>query len=348
MLKPYNKAELTFERVRDIGADGRNSETFLSRDHQLNAEIVTKRIAKASLASPAEFFAESQALYASAHQNVVQIHYACYDDDHIYLAMPFYRRGSVKGLITGRHMTVREIVTVACQVLSGLHHIHSKRLIHFDVKPDNILLSDRGEALVSDFGQAKQMNFVGKAEQDRHYTPMIPPEALTGDRFDLTFDIYQFGLTLYRMCNGNEAFHAQLAKYGPPGPAFDRAGFRYDVRNGRFPDRRAFAPHIPSKLRKVIRACLQTEPSDRYGSALDVANALADIDGCLLDWRLEATADKRVWKKNGNGTSYELIVNGDGSSECYKTKDGGRRQRVTAACQAKISERDVERLLGSY
>lgn len=60
MLKPYNKAELTFERVRDIGADGRNAETFLSRDHQLNAEIVTKRIAKASLASPAEFFAESQ------------------------------------------------------------------------------------------------------------------------------------------------------------------------------------------------------------------------------------------------------------------------------------------------
>ncbi len=91
---------------------------------------------------------------SSAHPNVVQIHYACYDADRIYLAMPYYRKGSVTSLITDKYMTVREIVTVGCQVLSGLHNIHSKGLIHFDVKPDNILLSDRGEALLSDFGLA--------------------------------------------------------------------------------------------------------------------------------------------------------------------------------------------------
>jgi serine/threonine protein kinase len=102
-----------------------------------------KQIAKADLDSPGNFFDEASALYASAHPNVVQIHYACEDTDSIYLAMPYYRRGSVSGLVTGRHMTVREIVTIGCQVISGLHNIHSKGLIHFDVKPDNILLSDR-------------------------------------------------------------------------------------------------------------------------------------------------------------------------------------------------------------
>jgi serine/threonine protein kinase len=174
MFKPYNKAEVTFDLVREIGTDGQNSRTFVAADHQLNAEIVIKQIAKATLASPTNFFDESKALYASAHPNVVQIHYACEDADSIYLAMPYYRRGSVKGLITNKHMTVREIVTVGCQMLSGLHNIHSKGLIHFDVKPDNVLLSDRGEALLSDFGLAKQMDLAGLAAQDRFYFKTIP------------------------------------------------------------------------------------------------------------------------------------------------------------------------------
>ena len=169
---------------REIGADGQNSRTNASRDHQLDAEIVTKQIAKSKLNSPANFFDELKALYTSAHPNVVQIHYACQDDDYIYLAMPYYRKGSVKGLITGRHMTVREVVAIACQVLSGLHNIHSKRLIHFDVKPDNILLSDRGEALLADFGLAKQTNYSGIAAQDRLYVKTTPPEATRGDQFD--------------------------------------------------------------------------------------------------------------------------------------------------------------------
>ena len=58
MLKPYHKAELTFDIIKEIGQDGRNSRTFVVRDHQLNAEIVTKQIRKANLNSPAEFFAE--------------------------------------------------------------------------------------------------------------------------------------------------------------------------------------------------------------------------------------------------------------------------------------------------
>jgi eukaryotic-like serine/threonine-protein kinase len=162
MLKPYHKAELTFDIIKEIGQHGQNSRTFVTRDHQLDAENVTKQIRKASLNSAAEFFAESQALYATAHPYVVQVHYACFDNDHIYVAMPYYRNGSVKDLITGRHMTVREVIGLGSQVLAGLHNIHSKNLVHFDVRPDNILLSPRLEALVSDFGRrSASTNAVG-------------------------------------------------------------------------------------------------------------------------------------------------------------------------------------------
>ncbi|MFC5698896.1 serine/threonine-protein kinase [Pseudomonas sp. GCM10022186] len=347
MLKPYQKAELTFDVIREIGQDGRNSKTFVTRDHQLNAEIVTKQIRKGTLSSPDDFFTESQALYASAHPNVVQIHYACFDTDHVYVAMPYYQRGSVKDLMTQGYLTVRQIITLGTQTLSGLHNIHSKNLIHFDVKPDNILLSPRGEALISDFGQAKQMNYSGVAAQDRHYGKMIPPEAMQTDHFDRTFDIYQFGLTLYRMCNGNDHFYAQLQKYGAPSN-FDRDAYRYDVRNGRFPDRSSFLPHIPSTLRNVIKKCLSVDPTQRYQSAIEVANAMAGIDGSCLDWQFVPQADTMTWTKSDNGIAYELSVNADRSSVCYKTVNGGTKRRVGDACKARITDQELRKLFASY
>lgn len=347
MLKPYQKAELTFDIKSEIGQDGKNSKTYVVIDHQLNAEIVSKQILKSKLNSPAEFFAESQSLYSSSHPNVAQIHYACYDDDHIYIAMPFYKNGSVKKMITGSHLTVRQIITLGSQILSGLHNIHSKGLIHFDIKPDNILLSDQNEALISDFGQAKQMNFSGKAEQDRLYGKTIPPEGIDKDVFDRRFDIYQFGLTLYRMCNGEEHFYKQFEKYGPS-DKFDRASFKYDVKNGKFPDRKAFAPHIPSTLRNVIKKCLETDPANRFASAIDVANAMASIDGNCLDWKLNETPNGRVWSKVAGDKEYELTVKDDGNSTCYKSVNGGKKQRVKDNCKDGISERDLRKIFTDY
>ena len=244
-------------------------------------------------------------------------------------------------------MTVREIITLGSQVLAGLHNIHSKGLVHFDVKPDNILLSPRKEALVSDFGQAKQMNYSGVAAQDRHYTPMIPPEALVSDHFERTFDIYQFGLTLYRMCGGDEHFYSQLAKYGPPS-SFDRDTFRFDVNNGRFPDRKAFAPHIPATLRNVIKKCLDVDPTKRYWSAIDVANAMAGVEGNCLDWRPVTHPDKKVWTKRENGTEYELTLNPDATTTCYKSVSGGQRRRVGDACRTNVSDKDLRKFFTDY
>ena len=336
-----------FDLVKEIGQNGQNSRTFIANDHQLNAEIVIKQIAKTKLSSPAEFFEESKALYASAHPNVVQVHYACYDAESVFVAMPYYKNGSAKELITGKHMTIREIVVAGCQVLSGLHNIHSKKLVHFDVKPDNILLSDRREALVGDFGQAKQMNFSGIASQDRHYGPMIPPEATKGDKFDLTFDIYQFGLALYRMCNGNEAFAAQLTKYGDR-KNFDRAAFRFDVINGRFPDRKAFAPHVPERMRKIIRKSLEVDPANRYPSAIDVANALAQVDGSTLDWRLSESGGNKIWNKNENGTLYELVLQPDGKCKCKKSKNGNKAVGVSDGCSTNMTDKELSKFFGAY
>lgn len=347
MLKPYNKAQVVFDLVKEIGQSGQNSRTYIARNHQLDAEIVIKEIAKAELNSSADLFAESKILYASAHPNVVQIFYACEDPASVYIAMPLYSKGSIKDLMKAQFMTVREIIRAACQILTALHNIHSKKLIHFDVKPDNVLLSDRLEALLSDFGLAKQMNFVGVAAQDRHYTPMIPPEATKSDHFDLTFDIYQFGLTLYKMCNGEVRFKQQLAKFRTP-TGIDRNAFKYDVCHGLFPDRRAFLPHIPPRLRTIIQTCLKVDSAQRYQSALDCSNALALVDGPTLDWRFAESSSSKIWTKNEEGTSYEIDLDPVGKCEMHKTVGAGQRRRVSEGCKASITEKDLKKLLGSY
>ncbi len=342
MLKPYQRAELNFRQIREIGADGRNSTTHVVHDAQLGAEIVMKTISKARLVNPAEFFDEAKHLYNTAHQNVVQIHYACEDADNIYIAMPFYRRGSVKGMMTAGHLTVREVVKLGCQLLCGVHNIHAKGLIHFDIKPDNVLLSNRGEALLSDFGLAKQMQ-LGLAVPNGLYVRMAPPEAVAGPPYTLSFDIYQIGLTLYRMLNGNEEFNRQYSRFLMPG-GLDRAALGGAIATGQFPDRTLFGEHVPLNLQRVITKCLEPNPRDRFHSALAVANALAEVGHCL-DWRPVQDPVRKVWVKLDGNTEKRFVVNGDGSTEFTSTGPGGAPRRKRDLCVQSMTRTAVRKTL---
>ncbi len=348
MLRPHRRAELNFQFIREIGQDGQNSRTYVAHDAQLNAEIVVKEITKARL-DVGRFFGEAQALYASAHANVVQVHYACEDDDSIYVAMPFYRRGSLKDVLSKRFLSVREIVTLGCQVLAGLQHVHSNRLVHFDIKPDNVLLSDRGEALLSDFGLARPIGPRGFAELDGAYVRTQPPEGFVGYEFPRTFDIYQVGVLLYRMCCGNEEFDRQFEQFlarTPAGIQFDRNAFRVAVVNGQFPDKRTFPAHIPERMRTVVRKCLETEPGQRFGSALEVMNALALVEGTHLDWVYSKPPGCQRWEKNVEGTKYEFELSDAGGTTCYRVSSTGTRRRIVPGCTDGMTDRQVRTFLG--
>lgn len=344
MLKPYSRAEVSFDLRQEIGQEGANSNTYVAHDDQLDAEIVIKKIPKSALQSVDSFFEESRILYLSNHPNVVQVYYACQDADSIFIAMPYYRRGSLNTLIEGRYLTVREIVVLGCQMASGLHNIHSKRLVHFDIKPDNVLLSDRGEALISDFGLSRRLNTSGTAGQDRMYFKMRPPEAYGTSEFTRVFDIYQFGLTLYRMCCGNATFEEQFARFGTTQATFDREAFKFEVRNGRFPDRQAFEDHIPDRLRRVVKKCLEPDPTERFQAAIDISNELAQVED-RLDWQFERQGAIRTWARGDDSRSYRLTVDGAGTARAEKTVSGNTT-RITSYCKARITSREIRRFLG--
>jgi len=348
MLNTTRTAELSFHIRHEIGLEGKNSTVFTATDLQLNAEIVVKKIPKSDFSDVNQYFKEASLLHLSSHPNVVPIYYACHDDDHIFLAMPYFELGSLKKRIREAPISVREIIIWSTQVLSGLHNIHSKRLIHFDVKPDNILFSKRGEALLSDFGLTKQTTFSGVAGQDRIYGNMVPPEAFSTQNFNNQFDIYQFGLTLHRMCVGDDIFYAEYATFIEGGD-LNRHRFRHAVVNGQFPNKNDYPEHIPQALINTIKKCLATDLNERYVSAVDVVNDLSSIDGELLDWSLSYDGANRTWHKNStDGRVFELVVDENGSSEARKTSAGGNTQRITEYCKPQINRSEIKRFLRRY
>lgn len=344
MIYPCQKAQVHFQFTQEIGQYGRNSRVYLAHDQNLDGQVVIKQIDKENFSHKDIFFEEARKLYKSYHPNVVQILYACEDDDYIYISMPFYKNKSLKDLIDSRFLTAREVIKFSTEFLSGLHNIHVKGLVHFDIKPDNIMLSDRMEGLLSDFGLAENVDSSGLAQQPCNYAGACPPEYIEAQfsadfTFDRLFDIFQVGLTIYRMCCGNQIFQAQMNQFQ------NYRDLYVAIRDKKFPDLALIPEHIPSKLINTIKKCISFTPEDRFLSALDVINNMADIDDNLLDWEYSIDNQIRKWKKNDKkGNIYELSVDSAGLSTATKTTPT-RTTRVREYCLPNISGKQIKKFL---
>lgn len=335
----HREATLNFELKKNIGQEGANSDVFIAHDKQFDANIVIKRIPKQDFTSPKEYYKEAKCLYTSKHQNIVEVNYSCEDDQYIYIAMPFYGKGSLESLLNSRFLSIREIIKYSIGFLSGLNHIHTKGLIHFDIKPTNILVSNSNEALITDFGLAKFTNIHRVAEQSRFYNFHIPPECLTTNKFTIQADIYQAGLTLYRLCNGSSNFKKQLIEIKTKQELHTR------ILSGQFPNREFFFPHIPLKLKKIVKKALEINPKKRYNNVIEMLNALSKVDD-FLDWKLEIQEGKYVWTLEESNKIYDItLINNTDSFEIgtYKTmKTSNRRTKETKNCIKNIELKNID------
>ena len=299
--------KISFDRIKEIGQEGKNSRVFLVHDHQLDGDLVIKEIPKGKFNTPDEYFKEARLMYAQKHENVVEIHYAGMDADNIFIAMPFYANGSVKHLISNNnYLTIRQVLRYSTQFLTGLNHIHSRRLLHLDIKPDNIMLSNSDVALLSDFGLAKYTDVYGLVDQPVAYSlHRAPEQTLSAIKQSRWTDIYQVGVTLYRMVNGNEFFYNQA--FGITTPIFNSL-----VQSGKFPDRNSYQEHVPQKLRRIINKCMDPNPSQRYDNALELLNDLSTVTD-NLDYQLHfIDGDKKVWTKQYNNHEIRILYSLDG------------------------------------
>lgn len=326
---------LNFKKIADIGGEGKNSDVYIVYDPQLNAQLVVKRIEKRNMKVD-EYFKEAHILYNYPHPNIVEINYASSEQDYVYIAMPHYKNGSINSLMNKRFLTVREIIKYSLDFLLGLHFIHTQGLIHFDIKPTNILINDSDRALITDFGLTKFTESDDTAIPDNTYIPQQTPESIMQEALTLHADIFQAGITLYRMCNGNEMFKDQLSAY----TSYDE--FDNDVKNGVFPNRRAYLPHIPRALIKVINEMMLPNPDQRPETLLKVINSLSKIDK-NMDWTYNFDKDTQtsVWSLDKEKTIDSIYLSFDGQSWSTRgeksSKNTGKTSRITAFKQTDIS-----------
>lgn len=275
-----------------------------------------------------EYFLESQILYDCKHPNIAEIQYASQDNDNIYLAMPYYSNGSIHTLAKRRYLTVREIIKYSLDLLSGVSYIHSKGLIHLDIKPTNILIDSTGRALLTDFGLSKYLDENGIAEQPSTYTVHADPEWYQHSGRNVYSDIYQIGLTIYRLCNGVDILQKNLNEQG----ITDSTLLRTAVLEGRFPNRKNFLPHIPNKLKKIVLKALEVDHTRRYQNTIEMMNDLSSID-CNLDW-LYTENTTTPYIKITEEYRYDININTKiNRIECLRTKlSTGKTTKVKGYC----------------
>jgi serine/threonine protein kinase len=334
-------AKLNFE-IRDFIGKGGMAQVHQAYDLQMDAILAIKSIPKVSFPRASEYFLESQKLYKSRHHNVVPIYYGCQDDNHIYLAMPYYKNRSLQIKMAGGFLTTREIIRYALQFLSGLNNIHVKKLIHFDVKCSNLLLDDHDNAQLCDFGLAQYMSHYGFAESMGTSPALAPPDFFKQDQHNLKFDIYQAGLALYQMCSGYRIFAEQhLAQSTDDENRRDDELFKENVINGNFPNRNFWWHHIPKPLRNVIKTALSIDPDKRYDSLIPMMNDLSAIDG--TDWVFKTDYARDFnWERPGFKVNATFESN---STWTVSSTKGIRRNH--SYCGVGLNESEKDKLLYS-
>lgn len=290
---------MMYERLCEIGAgEGRNSKVYLVDEPQLGGRVAIKEIEKASFPDPSEYFSEAQTMYQTIHENVVPIRYACETSDAIALAMPYYTNGSLARRIADGPLQLSEALRVVRGVLAGLAHVHLSRFIHFDVKPSNVMFSDTNVPMVADFGQSRAMSPGGMATAGRIYTAAFPPETFTTGGGTVESDIYQTGLLAYRAVNGDLWYRPQTWQEG--------ALLTQRIVRGKFPNRDLFMPHVPDRIRTLIRKALRVDPTQRFHAATEMADAFGRV-ALPLDWSVKALWPGFRWRALRPGLA-DLVV----------------------------------------
>ena len=272
-INPQFKLEI----IKKINSEGVNSALYLVRDTQLDSNFILKQIDKNNFNEVSRYFEESKKIYNLKHPNIININTASYDDEYIYITMPYYRKGSLYNLIKNENLSIRKIIKYSLDFLSAIEYIHNNEIIHCDIKPNNILISDKDRAVITDFGSALYLDRLGNARLKNVYYKHIAPEQCTNSCINKKLDIYQIGTTLYRMCNGNDEYNKQLKRYK------DLNSIKLACASGRFPVRNKYLPHIPKSMINIIEKCIKINPSERYEKVVDIMNDLAQINE-NLDW----------------------------------------------------------------
>jgi eukaryotic-like serine/threonine-protein kinase len=159
-------------------------------------------------------------------------------------------------------------IAILLQILEGLHHIHSRKYLHLDFKPENILISNKGDVKIFDFDLAEKIQPTAQAPKEIHGTPAyIAPEQILRQPVDERTDIFALGLTAFELFVGQKAFTAKDRN--------EIFQFYGDLETP-FPTPRSVNSSVPHVIDRIISRCLAKKIDDRFPN---VSMILRELDG---------------------------------------------------------------------
>ena len=229
------------------------------------------------------------------HPNVVTIYAVGREDDAVYFAMDYLPQSLAGRLGVMPRLLGPMLVRLGLDVASALGFAHRQGVIHRDVKPDNVLFDEHGNAIVADFGIARAVA-THAAETGTALVVGTPhyfaPEQARGRPLDGRADLYALGVTLYRAAAGVLPF--------PGDDWFDVARHHVETEPA---DVRSHNPAISVELARVIHRCLEKAPADRFPTAEALQEALAAVpdrgDASSGGRTMAVPALDRIWTTTG-------------------------------------------------
>ncbi|WP_261562753.1 serine/threonine-protein kinase, partial [Frankia tisae] len=210
----------------------------------------------------------------TGHPNIITVfEVGSARDRRPFIAMQYLPAGSMSDRLRREGpLGVAETLRVAAQIADALHAAHSLQILHRDVKPGNIMLSDRGDPVLSDFGIATLGLGTERSGTDGAFTvAFTAPEVLQGSRATVASDLYSLGATIHTLLSGTPPF-GWLP--GDSTPAMILRILHEEIR----PLHRA---DVPDEVERALHSLMSRDPSRRPASAADAAAELRRLNALL-------------------------------------------------------------------
>ena len=282
-----------YEILEQIGYGGMGV-IYRARQRHSRRIVAVKRVLSYRADSQGalqRFRREAQAVASLDHPNILPIYEVSESEDGLpFFSMKFAEKGSLSENVASLRDEPRKCVELMAKVARAVEYAHSRGVLHRDIKPGNILLNDRGEPLVSDFGLAKLLdehNDLTRSLTTFGTAGFIAPEQANGPAADLSpaADVYSLGAVLFNVLAGR-----------PPFLGSNPVSVIRQASEMQAPKLRSLAPSLDRDLETICARCLERDPKARYQSAGDLA---ADLERWLGGRPIVArrvSPPARIWR----------------------------------------------------
>jgi hypothetical protein len=212
------------------------------------------------------FQQEAKVLARLLHPHILPVHDYGETDGYTYIVMPFVETGTLADLLDEKPLPLVQIRCIVTQLGDALDYAHSQGVIHRDVKPSNVLVDQRGNCLLTDFGIAKMVEgsvYLTRTGGIVGTPAYMSPEQIQGQELDGRSDVYSLGIVLYEMATGRPPYRAET----PP------AIFVKHLHDP-LPPPSLLNPSLPEPVERVILKSLVKNREERYATAGEMVGAL--------------------------------------------------------------------------